>query len=117
MKRSIASVCLSGDLRQKIEAVSHAGYDGIEIFENDLMLLDDSPSAVRRMAEDAELEIVAFQPFRDFECMPASKMQKNFDRAERKFDLMAELGIWPDTNRAAPTAIVTTSEPVEAFAS
>lgn len=92
MKRSIASVCLSGDLRQKIEAVSHAGYDGIEIFENDLMLLDESPSAVRRMAEDAELEIVAFQPFRDFECMPASKMQKNFDRAERKFDLMAELG-------------------------
>ena len=39
MKRSIASVCLSGDLRQKIEAVAEAGYDGIEIFENRLYVV------------------------------------------------------------------------------
>jgi len=92
MKRSIATVCLSGDLRQKIEAAAEAGFDGIEIFENDLMLFDESPAVVRKMAEERNLEIVALQPFRDFECMPAEKMQKNFDRAERKFDLMEELG-------------------------
>lgn len=92
MKRSIATVCLSGDLRQKIEAAAEAGFDGIEIFENDLMLFDESPATVRRMAAEHNLEIVALQPFRDFECMPAEKMQKNFDRAERKFDLMEELG-------------------------
>lgn len=92
MKRSIATVCLSGDLRQKIEAAAFAGFDGIEIFENDLMLFDESPSVVKKMADDVGLKIIALQPFRDFECMPASKMQKNFDRAERKFDLMQELG-------------------------
>ncbi len=37
-------------------------------------------------------EIVTFQPFRDFEGMPADKRERNFTRAERKFDLMAELG-------------------------
>ncbi len=92
MKRSIATVCLSGDLRQKIDAVSHANYDGIEIFENDLLLFEESPAVVRQMTEDAGLDIVALQPFRDFECMPVEKMKKNFDRAERKFDLMEELG-------------------------
>jgi len=92
MKRSIATVSLSGDLRQKLQAASAAGYDGVEIFENDFMFFDESPAVVRKMAEDNQLEIIALQPFRDFECMPAAKMQKNFDRAERKFDLMAELG-------------------------
>lgn len=92
MKKSIATVCLSGDLRQKIEAAGRAGFDGIEIFENDLMLYHESPAAVRRMAQDQGLEIVALQPFRDFECMPAERMAANFQRAERKFDLMEELG-------------------------
>jgi len=92
MKKSIASVCLSGDLRQKFDAASLAGFTGVEIFENDLMLFDETPSVVRHMAEDYGLTIIALQPFLDFEAMPSEIMQKNFDRAERKFDLMAELG-------------------------
>jgi 4-hydroxyphenylpyruvate dioxygenase len=92
MKRSIATVCLSGDLRQKIDAAARAGYDGIEIFENDLLLFDQSPRVVRNMVEDAGLKIVALQPFRDFEGMPVDKRLKNFTRAERKFDVMEQLG-------------------------
>lgn len=34
----------------------------------------------------------AFQPFRDFEGMPEPLRNRTFDRAERKFDLMQELG-------------------------
>jgi len=92
MKKSIASVCLSGDLRQKFDAVSRAGFTGVEIFENDLMLFDEAPGVVKQMAKDYGLTIIALQPLRDFEAMPAEIMKKNFDRAERKFDLMAELG-------------------------
>ncbi len=92
MKRAIASVCISGDLRQKIDAAAFAGFQGIEILENDLLMFDESPAVVRRMVEDAGMEIVALQPFRDFEAMPAERMQKNFDRVERKFDVMEELG-------------------------
>jgi 4-hydroxyphenylpyruvate dioxygenase len=33
-----------------------------------------------------------FQPFRDFEGMPEPQRARTFDRAERKFDLMQELG-------------------------
>jgi len=92
MKRSIATVCLSGDLRQKIDAAARAGYDGIEVFENDLLLFDQSPTVVRKIVEDAGLKIIALQPFRDFEGMPADKRLKNFARAERKFDVMEQLG-------------------------
>lgn len=92
MKKSIATVCLSGDLGQKITAASQAGFDGIEIFENDLLLFHESPTVVRKMAEDAGLKIIALQPFRDFEGMPDAKRAQNFMRAEKKFDVMEQLG-------------------------
>lgn len=92
MKRSIASVCLSGDLRQKIEAAGSANFDGMEIFENDLMLFNESPKVIKNIFDDNNLEIIALQPFRDFESMPSTKREKTFDRVERKFDLMEELG-------------------------
>ena len=44
------------------------------------------------MVRDAGLEITLFQPFRDFEGMPEPHRTRAFDRAERKFDLMQELG-------------------------
>lgn len=92
MRYSIATVCLSGTLRQKIEAIAKAGFQGIEIFENDLMTCDASVKDIRRMLEDQGLEVVTYQPFRDFEGLPEPYRAKALDRAERKFDLMAELG-------------------------
>src|SRR5690606_24053028 len=44
------------------------------------------------MARDAGLTITLFQPFRDFEGLPEPQRARAFDRAERKFDLMQELG-------------------------
>lgn len=90
--RAIATVCLSGDLRSKLEAVARAGYGGVEIFENDLLSFDGSPGDVRMLCESLDLRIVAFQPFRDFEAMPEPQRRRNLERAERKFDLMEELG-------------------------
>ncbi len=37
MQRSIATVSLSGTLPDKLEAIAAAGFDGVEIFENDLL--------------------------------------------------------------------------------
>ncbi|MGR4070178.1 bifunctional sugar phosphate isomerase/epimerase/4-hydroxyphenylpyruvate dioxygenase family protein [Billgrantia sp. C5P2] len=90
--RAIATVCLSGDLRTKLEAIARAGFEGVEIFENDLLSFDGSPEEVRRLCERLGLAIVAFQPFRDFEAMPEPQRSRNFQRAERKFDLMEQLG-------------------------
>lgn len=92
MLRSIATVSLSGTLPEKLEAAAAAGFDGVEIFENDLLYFDGSPRQVRQMAGDLGLGITMFQPFRDFEGAPRERMARNFERAERKFDLMAELG-------------------------
>ena len=41
---------------------------------------------------DLGLKAITFQPFRDFEGMPEPQRARTFDRAERKFDLMQELG-------------------------
>jgi len=69
-----------------------AGFDAVEIFENDLISFDGNAKAVREMATDLGLDILLFQPFRDFEGMPEPQRTRAFDRAERKFDLMQELG-------------------------
>ena len=92
MKTSIATVSISGDLPEKLTAIAAAGFDGVEIFENDFLTFDGSPADVGRMVRDHGLEITLFQPFRDFEGMPEPQRTRAFDRAERKFDLMAELG-------------------------
>jgi 4-hydroxyphenylpyruvate dioxygenase len=92
VKLSIASVSLSGDLAEKLEAIAAAGFTGVEIFENDLLSFDGTPADVRRRVADLGLEIITFQPFRDFEGMPPETHKRNLARAERKFDLMGELG-------------------------
>ncbi len=92
MKTAIATVSISGDLREKLAAIAAAGFDGIEIFENDFLAFDGGPREVGRMVRDHGLEISLFQPFRDFEGLPEPQRSRAFDRAERKFDVMEELG-------------------------
>lgn len=92
MKTSIATVSISGSLPDRLEAIAAAGFDGIEIFEQDFIAHDGPPQEVGRMIQDHGLEITLFQPFRDFEGLPGDLRRKAFDRAERKFDLMQELG-------------------------
>jgi 4-hydroxyphenylpyruvate dioxygenase len=92
LPKSIATVSLSGTLPEKLEAAAAVGFDGVEIFENDLLTYDGSPEDVRAIADGLGLAITVFQPFRDFEAMPAPQRQRNLDRAERKFDVMQALG-------------------------
>jgi 4-hydroxyphenylpyruvate dioxygenase len=92
MKTSIATVSISGNLPEKLEAIAAAGFDGIEIFEQDFIAHDGNPREVGELIRSMGLEITLFQPFRDFEGLPEPLRAKAFDRAERKFDLMQELG-------------------------
>jgi 4-hydroxyphenylpyruvate dioxygenase len=92
MQTAIATVCLSGTLREKLEAIAAAGFGAVEIFENDLLYFNGTPRDVRALAEDLGLKVAVYQPFRDFEGMPEPLRAKVLARAERKFDTMAELG-------------------------
>lgn len=89
---SIATVSLSGDLPEKLQAIAAAGFDAVEVFENDFLTFDGGPREVGRMVADLGMTISAFQPFRDFEGMPEPLRARTFARAERKFAIMNELG-------------------------
>ena len=91
MKTSIATVSINGTLKEKIQAIAKAGFDGVEIFENDFLTNNLSPKEVKKLVKDNGLEITLFQPFRDFERMPDKHRIRAFDRAKKKFDIMAEL--------------------------
>lgn len=92
MKTSIATVSISGTFSEKLAAIAQAGFDGIEIFEQDFIASDHSPAEVGQMVRDAGLTITLFQPFRDFEGLPEPHRSRAFARAARKFDLMNQLG-------------------------
>ncbi|MHA7878889.1 MAG: bifunctional sugar phosphate isomerase/epimerase/4-hydroxyphenylpyruvate dioxygenase family protein [Saccharospirillum sp.] len=92
MYSSIATVCLSGTLEEKIDAIARAGFEGIEIFENDLTVFHGTAREAGEMIRERGLKLVTLQPFRDLEGLTGRARQRAFDRAERKFDLMAELG-------------------------
>ena len=76
MLRSIATVSLGGTLTEKLAAIAAAGFDGVEIFENDLLYFDGSPRDVKRIADDLGLRILLFQPFRDFEAAPRARQAR-----------------------------------------
>lgn len=92
MLTSIATVSLPGTLRDKLPAIAAAGFGGIEIFEQDFIADAGTPAEVGRMIRDHGLAITLFQPFRDFEGLTGAARARAFDRAERKFDVMGELG-------------------------
>lgn len=93
MRTGIATVCLSGTLGEKMQACAIAGFDGIEIFEQDLVTSPLSPEDVRMMAADLGLGLDLYQPFRDFDGVTPDLLKANLRRAEAKFDLMSRLGM------------------------
>ena len=92
VRLGIATVCLSGTLDDKLAAAAAAGFDGVEIFEPDLVVSPWSPRQVRERCADLGLSIDLYQPFRDFEAVPPDLLAASLRRAELKFDVMAELG-------------------------
>ncbi|MGY4542456.1 4-hydroxyphenylpyruvate dioxygenase [Arthrobacter sp. UYNi723] len=93
MRTGIATVCLSGTLKEKMQACAIAGFDGIEIFEQDLVTSPLTPEDVRKMAADLGLTLDLYQPFRDFDSVSDDLLAANLRRAEAKFKLMARLGM------------------------
>ncbi|WP_151481198.1 bifunctional sugar phosphate isomerase/epimerase/4-hydroxyphenylpyruvate dioxygenase family protein [Streptomyces albicerus] len=93
MRTSIATVSLSGALTEKLTAAARAGFDGVEIFENDLLASPLSPEEIRARCADLGLSIDLYQPMRDIEAVPSDEFGRNLRRAEHKFRLMRRLGV------------------------
>ena len=56
MRTSIATVCLSGTLTEKLHACAEAGFDGVEIFEPDLVASPGEPRGDRRAGRAARAD-------------------------------------------------------------
>ncbi len=93
MRTSIATVCLSGTLVDKLRASAAAGFDGVEIFEPDLVGAAESPEEIRALAERLGLTLDLYQPMRDVEGVDKETFVDVLRRAEAKFALMNRLGI------------------------
>jgi 3-dehydroshikimate dehydratase len=93
MRKSIATVSLSGTLEEKLAAASQVGFDAVELFENDLISCPLPPVQIRRRADDLGLGIDLYQPLRDIEAVPHTEFDRNIHRAASKFEVMSELGV------------------------
>lgn len=92
MRRSIATLCMSGTLRDKLEAAAAARFDAVELCEPDFIGFRGTPREVRSIADDLGIGIDLYRPLRDANDGIDGALPRAVDRAERKFDLMAELG-------------------------
>jgi 4-hydroxyphenylpyruvate dioxygenase len=92
MRRGIATVSISGLLADKLDSIAAAGFDGVEIFDNDLVASPCSPADVARRCADLGLRIDLFQPVRDVEGVPPGQFARVLHRFRRKLEVMAELG-------------------------
>ncbi|KXC06807.1 sugar phosphate isomerase/epimerase and 4-hydroxyphenylpyruvate domain-containing protein [Microbacterium hominis] len=93
MRTSIATVCVSGTLVDKLHACAEAGFDGVEVFEPDLVAAPESPEEIRAVADRLGLTLDLFQPLRDVEGVDEAEFARVLHRAEAKFALAARLGI------------------------
>jgi 4-hydroxyphenylpyruvate dioxygenase len=81
MHKGIATVSVSGTLEDKLQAISAAKFDGIELFDNDLVASHLRPGDVAKRCADLGLSIDLFQPVRDVEGLTGDA----FIAAERRF--------------------------------
>ncbi|MDO5626784.1 MAG: TIM barrel protein [Mobilicoccus sp.] len=93
MRKAIATVCLSGTLADKLTAAAAARFDGIEIFDNDLVASDLSPEEVALRCADLGLAIELFQPLRDIEGWAPERFDAVLRRLRHKFAIMGRLGV------------------------
>ena len=93
MQTAIATVSLSGSLTEKLHACAAAGFDGVELFEPDLIANDHSPEEIRALARRLGLSLMLYQPLRDIEGVDEQTFADNLRRADATFATAQRLGI------------------------
>lgn len=93
MKILIVMVLFFGILFEKLVVIVVVGFDGIEIFEQDFIVLDFSFVEVGCMVCDYGFEIMLFQFFCDFEGLLELYCVCVFGCVVCKFELMNQFGM------------------------
>ena len=116
MRTSIATVCLSGTLTQKMQSCADAGFDGIEVFEPDLVAAPQSPEEIRALADRLGLTLDLFQPFRDAEGVDTRRSPPTCAgprRSSPSCSAWAWAPCWSAATSARPPSTTTPSPPAQ----
>lgn len=92
MRTGVATLSLSGRLVDKLEAAAAAGFDGVEVFDNDLIGCPLPPAEVAKLAAGLGLSIDLFQPVRDAAGVAPDAWPATRRRVLAKLDVARELG-------------------------
>jgi 4-hydroxyphenylpyruvate dioxygenase len=84
---------MSGTLRDKLEAAAAARFDAVELCEPDFIGFRGTALEVRHIADDLGIGIDLYRPFRDVSAGSGTPLSQVLAQTERKFDLMAQLGV------------------------
>lgn len=108
MHKAIATVSVGGMLEDKLQAISAAKFDGIELFDNDLISSPLLPSDVAKRCADLGLSIDLFQPVRNVEGVAPQSFGAVLKYFQYKLDVMEGL--------EAPTVLMCSNATPEAIA-
>lgn len=92
MRTGIATLSVRGRLLDKLPIIAAAGFDGIEVFDNDLVACPAPPREVAARCTDLGLAIDLFQPVRDAAGVAPDAFPETLRRVRAKFEVAAELG-------------------------
>lgn len=92
MRKSIATVSVSGSLTEKLDAIASAKFAAIELFDADLTCSPLSPEDVARRCDDLGLGIDLFQPLRDCVGLLPEAFSDRLRFARAKLEMMERLG-------------------------
>jgi len=88
----MATVSMGGTLAEKLAAIAGAGFDGIELLDDDLHKSAMSPAECARRCADLGLTIDLYQPFRRAEGVPPGEFGAVLERFRRELEVMRGLG-------------------------
>ncbi len=92
MKLCMATISLGGTLVEKIEAVSGAGFEGIELFDEDVRRSGLSAAEIGLRCQDAGLDVESYQPFRQAEGVPDDEFADVVARFRDELTVARDLG-------------------------
>ena len=92
MKTAISTLSITGEFADKLTAAAAAGFNGIELGEQDFLAHGGTPAEIGRIVRDHGLEVALLDPVVDFEGLAQPSRRRAFERIERRFEQMVELG-------------------------
>ncbi|GAB3842965.1 sugar phosphate isomerase/epimerase family protein [Nesterenkonia populi] len=92
LRTCLATVSLGGTLAQKLEAASTAGFDGVELLDDDFLRSGLSAAEVAARCRDLGLTIELYQPFRRAEGVDDAEFVEVLARFRSELDTMEALG-------------------------